>query len=88
MKNLLMLLTVLTAFQSCQEEPSVIPDIYRGEATATKNDQPWSGLIYAHPYESPHELYGFYIHIDVYNERELLREVLIIFKIPYNVQKK
>lgn len=85
MKNLLILLTVLTAFQSCQEEPSLIPDIYWGEASAIKNGEPWNGLIYAQP-DEPYG-YGFSISINAFNKQQILRENLHFYKIPYIVKK-
>ena len=81
MKNLLLLSILAFSIQSCEEEQSIIPDVYWGEVSATKNGQPWSGLIYAQPNE-PYG-YGFSISIDVYNKQEFLRESLHIAKIPY-----
>ena len=84
MKNLLISLIFVMTLQSCREEPSLIPDIYWGEASATKNGQPWSGLIYA----QPNEPYGYWfdISIRVFNTQEFLRESLFFFKIPYAIQ--
>lgn len=85
MKYFMIFLIPLTILQSCKEDPSIIPDIYWGEASAIKNGEPWSGRIYAQPNE-PYG-YGFDISIDVFNNQEFLREVLHIAKIPYNMSK-
>ena len=80
MKRLQIFLLMFSVLVSCVDD---FPEYYWGTVSALKNGEPWNGQIFAGLYEP----YGFFIHVDVFNDQGIHRELFIISKIPAEEQR-
>ncbi|MEL6864867.1 MAG: hypothetical protein AAFP19_10620 [Bacteroidota bacterium] len=73
---------VMVLLYACKKNPDYWLRDYWGEIRATKNGEAWdNALIYGH-FESEPTHIGHDFAIDVFNEQQLRREALAVYRVP------